>query len=409
LPAPASASASSSSSSAAAAAAASAAGAVPSHVSLRCLATLSGHSASVNVARFSDSGTYLLSGGADRALLLWNPWKTASGDGGGGGGGGGGGSSTESPSAAAAADGEGGEIEQSSAVLPPAAKKARRMGAAASASASSAAAASSVHLIHRFPSEAVHSRDVLDVSLSSANDRFLSCGRDRFFSLWDIEANSVVRRFRAHDGDVFTVQLNGGAVGDSLCASGGFDKRVMVWDMKVKAGAPVQCMQHAKDTIVAVRWTVHALLAASSDGWVRQYDIRRGLLVSDYHGQALSSLALSHDQRCYLASAIDGSIKLFAIAGDGALLQEYRGHSHGQALRLASAFTFDDAHVLSASEDGALFVYDLLDPALHQRAHAHRGATLFVDPHPSKHAMVSCGSDARIKLWEHSPPDSDIN
>eukprot|EP01105_Mastigella_eilhardi_P018847 TRINITY_DN4399_c0_g1_i2.p1 TRINITY_DN4399_c0_g1~~TRINITY_DN4399_c0_g1_i2.p1 ORF type:complete len:193 (-),score=36.16 TRINITY_DN4399_c0_g1_i2:53-631(-) len=40
----------------------------------RQVTTMTGHAGAVNVAVFNSSGTYCLTGGADRAILLWNPY-----------------------------------------------------------------------------------------------------------------------------------------------------------------------------------------------------------------------------------------------------------------------------------------------------------------------------------------------
>ena len=46
---------------------------------IRCSATLAAHSGAVNAAKFNSDGDYCMTGGEDRRVLLWNPWRDTDG------------------------------------------------------------------------------------------------------------------------------------------------------------------------------------------------------------------------------------------------------------------------------------------------------------------------------------------
>lgn len=49
--------------------------------------------------------------------------------------------------------------------------------------------------------------------------------------------------------------------------------------------SPIQTLTEAKDSITSVVLTDHTLLTGSVDGFVREYDLRAGLLKEDYIGR----------------------------------------------------------------------------------------------------------------------------
>ncbi len=61
------------------------------------------------------------------------------------------------------------------------------------------------------------------------------------------------------------------------------------------------------------------------DGCVRVHDLRTGLCQADRLGRPVTSVALSHDGRCLLATCLGGAVALLDKA-TGALLKTYGGH-----------------------------------------------------------------------------------
>jgi mitogen-activated protein kinase organizer 1 len=66
------------------------------------------------------------------------------------------------------------------------------------------------------------------------------------------------------------------------------------------------------------------ILAGSVDGSVRRFDVRAGALWADQLGSPVTSIALSHDGNCVLASCLDGALRLLDKGG-GELLAQYSG------------------------------------------------------------------------------------
>lgn len=68
------------------------------------------------------------------------------------------------------------------------------------------------------------------------------------------------------------------------------------------------------------------------------------------------------------------------------------------------------AFVASASEDGAVVLWDVKTKAVLQRVEgAHQGVCFCVDVHGETGTMVSCGQDGRIVVFRHRYPEEATN
>ena len=107
----------------------------------------------------------------------------------------------------------------------------------------------------------------------------------------------------------------------------------------------------------------------------------------------------TRDGNAFLISTLDSTIRLLD-KGNGQLLQSYAGHTN-QDYRIRATLALADAAVISGSEDGILFVWDLLDGKILQRLEAHRGkvsSAVAWNSAPGKKEWASAGSDGEFKV-----------
>lgn len=74
-----------------------------------------------------------------------------------------------------------------------------------------------------------HAYEVLSISCTKDNTKFVSSGGDKNCFLWDVTQGEIVRRFSGHLGKVNTVSWN---ENDSVLATGSFDTTIRLWDTK---------------------------------------------------------------------------------------------------------------------------------------------------------------------------------
>eukprot|EP00727_Mastigamoeba_balamuthi_P013328 m51a1_g8618 hypothetical protein (996) ;mRNA; f:61640-69025 len=219
----------------------------------RPLQVMRAHKGAVLTVRFNRPGSYCLSGGSDRTIVLWNP-----------------------------------------------------------------------HNGKFVKSYSGHSGDVLGIDVSSDSSRMVSCGFDRQPFLWDVTSGTILRRFRGHDSRVNAVQMNEEG---TMMVTGSFDHSAKVWDLKSRSIDAVQVLTGSRDSVSSVVVAPPLIVTGSVDGGVRVYDVRKGTLFTDQIGVPVTSISMTHDNNCILASTLDSTLRLIDVAS-GSMLNEYRGHTN---------------------------------------------------------------------------------
>lgn len=165
------------------------------------------------------------------------------------------------------------------------------------------------------------------------------------------------------------VALGGG--GD-VVATGGYDQSVRCWDARSNSFDAIQTLAPFKDSVTSVLLDSHLITAASVDGSVRCFDVRAGRCRSDSLGAPVTSLALSGDGACVLASLAASRLRLLDRAS-GALLAEYAsaGRHVNEQARCGAGLLAGDAHVAAASETGRVTIWELVDAAVAASLQAH--------------------------------------
>jgi mitogen-activated protein kinase organizer 1 len=278
------------------------------------VAKLTGHNGAVHAVAYSSGAqSYILTGSSDRTIRLYNPQKAPP--------------SSVAPSASTA--------------YPPG-------------------------LVNKY---SAHGYEVLSIDVSAANDRFVSTGGDKTVFVWDVQTAQTVRRFTGHAGRVNRGVFGGD--GDSVIATGSFDGTVRIWDVKSNSHKPVATLDDAKDSVTDVAVHDAEIVAASVDGRVRSYDLRTGMCTADVVGAPCTSLAVSKKGEEVLVSALDSTVRLMD-RGNGELLKAYTDEAFvNKDLRVRSTLGLNDSVVLSGSDNGLVFVWDILGgECLHRFKHS---------------------------------------
>lgn len=309
------------------------------------------HVGAVHVARYNAAGRYLLTGGADQQVCLWN---------------------------------------------------------AQSGAPDTLDAKGRSPCIQRYSS---HSYEVLCLDIAPDSAKFVSGGSDRAALLWDVGSGNVLRRFSAHYGRINDVKIAGD--GNVLFAAGA-DKVLRAYDLRASgAWRPIMEQAEAKDSILSIcvsdAGCVHT---GSVDGVARTYDMRRGVLRSDVIDQPITSVEAMKDGAALLLGTLDSTIRLIDM-NDGSELQHFRGHRQ-TSFRCHAAFAADEALVFAGDEDGRVHAWDVLSArrvammqpdfganALHQRAKDTPISILWTEanPDPSVRELVSASSCGTVHTW----------
>ena len=179
-----------------------------------------------------------------------------------------------------------------------------------------------------------------------------------------------------------------------MVVSGSFDTTVRLWDCKSQSTKPIQVLEEAGDSVSSVHVVGSEIVTGCVDGRVRVYDLRMGMVFVDVIGRKVSCFHLSirgsvmltwalldlepvtsvqqtRDAKATLISTLDSTIRLMD-KGNGQLLQSYKGHTN-KDYRIRSCLGMADSVVVSGSEDGHLYAWDLLEGKVIQKIMAHDG------------------------------------
>ena len=326
-----------------------------------CFSVLRGHAGPVQFAKWAGDarGRYALTGGQDRSIMLWNPYRAEDVD----------------------------VVDASGASL----------------SSSSAAASAAPPTALRIAEFRAHGHEVLEAAVAPGGERMASVGGDRCAFVWDVPSGAVLRKLFGHEQRLTSVAL-APAGGGAVLVTGSDDKTVRLWDMRAPARAgALQVLADATDNVTRVLAGAADVVAASMDGHVRRYDLRSSRVLADDAGAPVVAAARSGDGLCLLAATLRAGGRLLLLeAAGGRRLKAYAGHANS-LYRCTPAFSADDAHTLCGGEAGDVLFWDLVSAA---PAHALRGAharvVSWVEPHPDADApaaLLTASYDGTAKLW----------
>ena len=230
----------------------------------------------------------------------------------------------------------------------------------------------------------------------------------------DLITQQLKRRFQGHH--VSTINAVAAAKHAEAYLSASYDGTVAIWDGRSSDTRPIQVLKDAKDSVTDVHIVQNdsdccIIRTSSVDGKVRTYDVRKGLLHTDDCGSPITSMALTKDGECLAVSCLDGTIRLLQqqqpqggeeAGGGGELLNTFTGHQAGN-YALQVGILANDETILSASEDGTCILYDLVRATRVQALQVAPGRPVCaIATHPKHSSVVITASyNETTTVWSH--------
>lgn len=250
-----------------------------------------------------------------------------------------------------------------------------------------------------------HGYEVLDADSSFDNSQICSCSSDKTVILWDVASGQVTRKLRGHAGKVNCVQFNEEA---TVMLSGSIDGTVRCWDTRSRRQEPIQILDEARDSVSSLKVAQHELLTGCVDGRVRRYDLRMGQLHVDFISSPITCVCFTQDGQCTLSSSLDSTLRLLDKSS-GEMLGEYKGHKM-KGYKLDCCLSHKDTHVLSCSEDGHVYFWDLVEGSLSLKLPVGKAVVQSLSFHPSEPRLLTA-LEGRVQLWaaEEETPEEDTD
>lgn len=227
-----------------------------------------------------------------------------------------------------------------------------------------------------------------------------------------INALTLLRGGPAEQGGAGEAGLSATA-SDQLVVTASSDRSVRFWDLRsggggrgggAGRGAAVQVVQDARDSVMslAVSKDCCEILTGSMDGCLRRYDIRKGQVTVDDVQDPVSRVSFSGDGNCLLCSTLTSKIHLLD-KDSGDILQTYRGHTNTKYV-IDSALDPSDAYVVSGSEDGKFIAWELVEGEMETKLLPEDGSlgqnVVLSLAFRDEGMMVCGGSNGLIRIFE---------
>ncbi len=239
------------------------------------------------------------------------------------------------------------------------------------------------------------------------DSRVIATGSDdKSIRLWYVDTGKMhPRQLIGHSSYVYSLAFSPKG---NMLASGSYDEALFLWDVRTQRlmrshpahSDPIGGVDFVRDGTLIV--------SCSSDGLIRLWDTATGqclrTLVHEDNA-AVTSTRFVPNGKYLLAWTLDNSIRLWNYV-EGRCMKTYQGHKNEKYSLSGAVGVYADADelekrafVVSGSEDGKIFTWDVQSKEILQTIEGHEGVVLGVDTW-EEGLMVSCGVDKTIRVWE---------
>lgn len=142
---------------------------------------------------------------------------------------------------------------------------------------------------------------VRDMVLFNSGKQFITVGDDKTARLWSAANNNVVTTFRGHEDAVTVAVLS---KDETVLATGGKDRKVIVWDI-TKSGTPLLVYKGHTEPISSIDISAdkHYLVTGSADGTIRLWNTEKGNLMARLYALDSTDFLVNTEEGYYMSTS----------------------------------------------------------------------------------------------------------
>ncbi len=179
-------------------------------------------------------------------------------------------------------------------------------------------------------------------------------------------------------------------------ASGGYDRRILLWD--AASGALVRELRGHAGLVNGVDWSMDGrlLASASSDHTARLWDPQTGETLAQLvgHGDDVNDVKISPEGHRIATASFDGSVRVWTRDGACVLVA-----AHHRSDVNGVAWFPDGRRLVAASDDGTVSIFDADSGRLRRVLSGHTDWVDHVAVHPDGRLVASASLDGSVGVW----------
>jgi WD40 repeat protein/transcriptional regulator with XRE-family HTH domain len=240
-----------------------------------------------------------------------------------------------------------------------------------------------------------HTKRIERVTFSADGKHILTASADATARLWDAQTGQALNVLSGHTAEVISLVASSDG---KYILTGSADKTARLWD--VQTGQPLHVLSGHTDAVTSVAFSPDSLhaLTGSDDKTARLWDVQSGLepaRVFAGHTDALSSVAFSPDGQSVLTGSRDQTARLWDTL-TGVERRRFTGHS---AAVNSVAFSPDGAFVITGSADQTVRFWNARERS-GRLFGGHTGAITGIVFSTDGQYVLTASTDKTAHLWE---------
>jgi len=252
-----------------------------------------------------------------------------------------------------------------------------------------------------------HTGAILQLQFTKDGKNVVTCSTDKTMALWDLEAGTRVRRFKAHTGFVNSCCITRSDSPTMIC-SGGDDGTVRLWDSRRRYCVKTLTNPTKPYQVTAVCFNEKSdnILSGGIDNSVKMWDLKSGKVHTEMQGHidTITSLSLSPDGNHVLSNSMDNTVRMWDVrpfAPANRCVKAFVGAQHNFEKNLIKCcWSPQGSKVICGSADRMVYVWDTASRKLLYKLPGHTGSVNDVDCHPTQPILMTGSSDKSIFLGE---------
>jgi len=240
-----------------------------------------------------------------------------------------------------------------------------------------------------------HRGTVYSIVFSPDGKHLASASEDRTIRLWDVARGVEVRTIRGHSAGVVFIAFD--RSGKRLVSAGGYDCTVRIWD--TETGEALACLRGHEGPVVSAAFSPDGkrVVSTGADSTVRVWDVPDDCLSVLFRGHTrpVTSVDFSPDGERIVSASWDRTVRIWDVQSHKEL-NLLIGHT---SLCAAATFSPGGRRVVSGGWDGTLRLWDSATGATLVESKAHQ-LVFAVAYSPDGSLIASGGNDKVARLWD---------